>query len=88
MTITRKREAGCSVVVLIIIITAANNKMARVRNEAELGDQLLGRVAPPNTRVEAALRTAHSIAPHSTATVTTTPTPKAAHPLPLVLFPS
>ena len=40
MTITRKREAGCSVVMLIIII-AANNKMARVRNEAELGDQLL-----------------------------------------------
>lgn len=44
----QETEAGCSVVMLIIII-AANNKMARVRNEAELGDQLLGSVAPPNT---------------------------------------
>ena len=36
----QEMEAGCSAVMLIITI-AANNKLGRVRNEAELGDQLL-----------------------------------------------
>jgi hypothetical protein len=44
MTITRKREAGCSVVVMLIMIMIIIN-ITRVRDEAELGDQMLGRSA-------------------------------------------
>jgi hypothetical protein len=97
MTIIPKREAGCSVVVIMLIMIMIIINITRVRDEAELGDQMLGRRAlrlqssasniqqaslAPNTAIEAA--PAHS----SREAVTTTPTPKAAHPLPLVLVPS
>jgi hypothetical protein len=45
ITTTRATEAGCSVVMLIMIII-----IRRVRDEAELGDQMLGRSAPPKLR--------------------------------------
>jgi len=45
ITTARATEAGCSVVMLIMIII-----IRRVRDEAELGDQMLGRSAPPKLR--------------------------------------
>ena len=68
-TTIQETEAGRSIVMLIVIII-----IHRVRDEAELGDRMLGRKPWINTAVEAAPRTPP---------LTTTPTPKRRTSVPL-----
>lgn len=62
MMTMRKREAGCSVVVIMLIMIMIIINITRVRDEAELGDQMLGRSvhcaskAPPATPSKQASR--------------------------------